>query len=293
LELADEILVGVLCHSATLISVKENVVHVQRGSHKGLVIGDGGRDRATNRVLASSTAVGVGVAVKGGDSPQALVNGADIKIDLYLVVLKGNEGEGKTGVGAEPELEGHVERGLGECVTGGAHLTRSSRITRRLDVRERGVGDEGKLGGVTNHLEITALLLRGHGELVPDVHPVTVLAIDALAANLDLNLGDELLTREIEPTGIDTVVLAGSVVSEAHKLVNLGESHLKIGAVGKITVAGDHALNTATEIGLAVESLFNRLDREVGISAICHFPESNLRIACKVDILSAISYELH
>jgi hypothetical protein len=40
-------------------------------------------------------------------------------------------------------------------------------------------------------------LLLGKSELVPDVHPVTVLAVDALATNLNLNRLDKLLTREI------------------------------------------------------------------------------------------------
>jgi len=113
------------------------------------------------------------------------------------VVLEGDQGEGEAGVRAEPELEGHVEGGLGESIAGSAHLAGGVGVARAVNVSEGGIRDEGKLGGVTNHLEVAALLLGGHGELVPDVHPVTVLAVNALATNLNLNLSDELLAGEI------------------------------------------------------------------------------------------------
>jgi hypothetical protein len=114
------------------------------------------------------------------------------------------------------------------------------------------------------------------------VHPVTVLAIDALATNLNLNLSDELFTREIKPS-----CELGKI------LVDLRKSHLKIGAVGKVTVTCKGAGNTATEISLAVESLFNRLHSKVCVATVSHFPESNLRIARKINILGAISDKLH
>jgi len=76
-------------------------------------------------------------------------------------------------------------------------------------------------------------------------------------------------------------------------LVDLGESNLEVGAVSKISVPADRALDTASEICLSVESLFDRFDGKVSISAICHLPESNLRVTSKVNILGAVSYELH
>jgi hypothetical protein len=197
LELGDEVLVGILGHTTALISVKENVVNVEGSSYDGLVVSDGGGHRAASSVLVSSVDRRTRVAGKSGDSPQALVNGANIKVDLHLVVLEGNKRKGETRVGAEPKLERHVEGGLRKSVTGSANLARSKRVTRAINVRERRVGDEGKLSGVTDHLEVAALLLRSHGELVPDVHPIAILAIDTLATNLNLNLSDKLLTGEI------------------------------------------------------------------------------------------------
>ncbi len=293
LELGDEVLVGVLGHAAALIRVEEDVVDVEGRGNKGLIVGNRGRDGLSNRHLASRSRVRVLIAVERGDGPEALINRADIKVDLDLVVLERNQGKGKSGVGAEPELEGDIESRLRKSVAGSANLAGGQGVARSIDLRERRIRDERELGGVSNHLEVSTLLLAGHRELVPDVHPVTILAIDALASNLNLNLGNELLSGEIQPAGINAGVLGGAVVAKAHKLVNLGESNLKVGAVSKISVPANHALDTATEIGLSVESLLNRLDREVSVPAVRHFPKSNLRVTRKVNILGAIGHELH
>ena len=209
------------------------------------------------------------------------------------MVLEGNQGKGKTGVRAEPELEGHVESGLGKGIAGSANLAGSEGVTRTIDVGERRIRDEGELCGVTNHLEVATLLLAGHGELVPDVHPITVLAIDALASDLNLNLSDELLTGVIEPTGIDAGSSRGKRGSVSHELVDLRERNLKVCAVGKITVAADNASNAATEISLTVESLLNRFNSKVSVASVGYLPEGNLRVSSKIDILSTIGDELH
>ena len=284
LELGDEVLVRVLGHPAPLVGVEEDIVDVQGRGNERLVVGNRGRGGASRGVGLTLNA-----AVEAGDGPEALVNGPDVKVNLDLVVLKSNQGERQTGVGAEPELEGNVKSRLGESVAGSANLAGSRGVARAINVGERGVGDEGKLGGVTNHLEVSLLLLRCHGELIPDVHPVSVLAVNALTSNLNLNLSNELLSGEVQPAGINTAVGSRSIVANSHELVNLRKSNLEISAVSKISVPADNALDTTTEIGLSVESLFDRLNREVSVPAVRHLPESNLRITSKVNILGAIS----
>jgi hypothetical protein len=196
LELSDQVLVRVLGHSAALVSVKEHVVDVEGSSNNGLIVCDGGRNRAARSVLVGSDRR-TAIARKSGDSPQALINRTDVKVNLDLVVLKSNQRKGKTRVGAKPELKRNVKSCLRKSVTRSTNLAGSKGVTRAINIRERRIGDEGKLSGVTNHLEVATLLFSSHGKLVPDVHPITILAIDALATNLDLNLSDELLTREI------------------------------------------------------------------------------------------------
>jgi len=186
LNLLNEVLVGVLGHLAALIGIEEDVIHVQRGSNKGLLVSGGHRQG------------GRSAGIQGGHGPQALTNGAEINVDLHLVVLKGNERKGKSGVAAKPELQRHVKGGLGQGVAGSAHLVGGrGGGARTRHSSEGGVGDVGKLGSVTNHLEVARLLLLGEGQLVPDVHPVTILTVNALTTNLDLNLGNQLLTNEI------------------------------------------------------------------------------------------------
>lgn len=93
LELGDEVLVGVLGESAALISVEENIVNIERGSHKRLVVGDGSGNRATRGELVGLVSGGISsrgtkrVAAEGGNGPEALVDGADVKVDLYFVIL--------------------------------------------------------------------------------------------------------------------------------------------------------------------------------------------------------------
>jgi len=173
---------GVLGHLAALIRIEENVIHVEGSSDEGLLVG-------------SRDGLGRGSRSEGANGPEALTDGAEINVDLDLVVLESNEGEGKARVAAEPEKEGNVEGGLGEGIAGSANLGRATGGgTGARDGSEGRVRDVGKLSGVANKLEIATLLLGGLGDLVPDVHPITILAVNALTTDLDLNLSDELLT---------------------------------------------------------------------------------------------------
>jgi hypothetical protein len=276
LELLDQVLVGVLGHTPALVGVQEDVVDIEGGGDEGLVV-------------SRSDLNGTSGAVEGGHSPQALLDGTDIKVDLDLVVLKSDERKGQTGVAAEPELKGDIESGLGESVTGSANLARSVGIARAIDVVEGGIGNEGQLSGVADHLEVAALLLSRHGKLVPDVHPVTVLTVDTLATDLNLNLRDELLAGEVKPTGIN----AGGRGGVLESLANLRESNLKVGAVSQITITRDGAGHTAAEVGLAIKSLLDRLHSEVRVTLVANLPESDLGITSKVNVLGAIGDKLH
>ena len=184
LELLDEVFVRVLGHAAALVSVKEDVVNVERGSNKRLVVSLG-------------NLLGTGARLKVINGPEALVNRAEVEVNLDLVVLEGDERKRKTRVAAVPELERHVESGLRKGVTRSTDLLRRISVTRTINSSEGRVGKVGKLGGVANHLVVATLLLLRESELVPDVHPVTVLAVNALATNLNLNGLNNLLTREI------------------------------------------------------------------------------------------------
>jgi len=155
------------------------------------------------------------------NSPQALINRADIKVDLDLVVLKGNKRKGKAGVAAVPELEWNIKSCFRKSAARSTYLSGGISSTAwSINVSEFRIGNVGKLSSITNHLEVSTLLFGSHGKLIPDVHPVTILTVDALTTNLNLDLSDELLTREIQPAGKLSFTLA-----------NLRESDLKVSAV--------------------------------------------------------------
>ena len=274
LKLFNEVLMGVLSHAPALIGVEEHVVDIERSGNQGLVVG-------SVELLVSAS------RHDGTDSPQALVDGANVEVDLDFVVLKGDQGKGKTGVTAEPELEWDVEGGLGESVTRSANLARGVGVARAINISKQGVGDVSQLSGVADHLVITALLFGGHGELAPDVHPVTVLAVNALTTDLNLNLRNQLLTGEIKPAGINA---SGRALKTR---ANFGKGHLKVSAVSQVTIAADSAGNTPAKVSLAVESLFDRLHGKVGVPLVRDLPEGNLRITGKINVLCAIGDELH
>ena len=185
LELLNEVLMGVGRHLSALIGIQEDEINVDGGSNEGLLVSLGDRDR---------TRGGSNVT----DGPQALTNGSEVDVDLDLVVLESNEGKSKTGVSAEPEEEGNVEGGLRERLARSANLTGTAGSRAgSVDIGKVLINEVGKLSGVTNHLVVSSLLLGRQGELIPDVHPVTILSVNSLTTNLDLDLGDELLTGEI------------------------------------------------------------------------------------------------
>jgi hypothetical protein len=127
LKLLNKVLVGVLGHASALISVQEDVVDIERGSDKRLVVG--GVDTTTS---GGAGTVGAAAAERA-DSPQALINGTNIKVNLDFVILKSDEGQGKTGVTAVPELKGYIEGSLRESIAGSANLTRGVGLAGTID----------------------------------------------------------------------------------------------------------------------------------------------------------------
>jgi len=120
------------------------------------------------------------------------------------VVLESDQGEGKAGVAAEPELERDVEGVLGGAVGDlgkGVGLTAGARIVACLTALNEQVHE---FGNVANHLGITGLLASLLGELIPDLEPVTVVLVNALAANLELNGVDEVVADIVEPAELGT-----------------------------------------------------------------------------------------
>jgi hypothetical protein len=229
--------------------------------------------------------VGVGGDLRG-ILPAEVAEVVELEVDTHLVVLEGDQGEGKTRVAAEPELERDVESVLGGTVLDllrGVGLTSTAvTITGNTTLLD----DVGELGDVTNHLGVTGLLTGLLGELVPDVEPVTIVLINALTTDLELNGLDEEVTNPVEPTELGTRAVRGE---EGY----LGESGLEVHTVDQITVTLDGTGDLLTPVGGTVEGVLNGLHSEVGVTTVHDLEERNLRVTSKVNILSAISDELH
>ena len=324
LKLLNQVLMWVLGHAATLIRIKEDVIDVERSGNQRLLVGSGILHRGSvarltpilagygarlmkslllNIIQCNSIAntltlrvsLGKSIVVRSSrhraDGPQDLIQRTEFKVDLDLVVLESNEGQSKPWVTAEPELKRDVKRSLRKCVTRGAHSGGDiSSSTSRFNIREGWIDHVGQLRGLSDHRIVTTLLLGSQCKLLPNVHPVTILAIDALTSDLDLNHRDKLLTWVVQPTSIGLLAIDWRAASI---LADLWKSDLKVGAVGKITITRNGTLHTATEVGLSVEGLFNGLHGKVGVTAVSNLPECDLGVTREVDILSAIGNELH
>ena len=76
-------------------------------------------------------------------------------------------------------------------------------------------------------------------------------------------------------------------------MVDFRKSNLKICAVSKVTISANGASHSATKVSLTREGLLDGLHSEVGVSAVRHFPVSDLGGSGKEYVLCAIGDQLH
>lgn len=176
------------------------------------------------------------------------------------MVLEGDKRKGKAGVAAEPELKRDVKIHLGD---------------ERIGTQRGGELCEGR--DVADHVLVANLLAGSLGKLVPDVHPVTVVLVDALATDLNLGVLDKIVAEVVEPAELGTV-----------RDSDLGDGDLEVDTREKITITGDGACHALAEIGGTVEGLLDGLHREIRVAPIHHLKEGDLGIASKVDVLSSV-----
>jgi len=267
----DEVLVRHLGELAALVRVEVDVVDIERG---------GGETALADAVADRVGVRGVRVI------PADIVEGVELEVDADLVVLEGDQRQSKTWVAAEPELERDVQgvhRGArgddlrSEGLTAIAVVV-ASRSTLVQEVR--------KLWDIADHLGITGLLASLLGELVPNVKPVTVLLVNALTTDLNLNIIDDVVTDPVEPTEL-------SARTVRRLELHLRQGSLEVHAVDQITIALDGAGDLLAEVRGAVKRVLDGLHGEVGVAAVHHLEESDLRVASQVNVLGAVSDKLH
>jgi len=274
LELLNQVLVRDLGEASALIRVQVDVVNIQ-----------GRRDQARGGHTVTD---GVLVRRRGGGVVEAQIGQLlELQPDLDLVVLEGDQGQSKTRVAAEPELQGNVQsvlrgargnlvEGVGLRVVGAGSIAALTTLDEQVD----------QLRHVANHLGITGLLTSLLGELVPDVEPVTIVLVDLLATNLNIHVVDQVVTDPVQPPELSTRAVRGLES-------NLGQGGLEVDTVDQVTITRDGALNLLAEVGSTREGLLDGLHGEVGVATVDDLEEGNLRVTGKVDILCAVSDELH
>uniref|UniRef100_A0A6C0K648 Uncharacterized protein n=1 Tax=viral metagenome TaxID=1070528 RepID=A0A6C0K648_9ZZZZ len=269
--------------AAALLRVEVDVVNVQRRGNQ-LELGDG-RDtvaeakyRGVQRQYREVAVGGIGVA--------AVVVLLELHVDAHLVVLEGDQRDGQAGVAAVPELERDVQRlerraSAGQARVGG--LRGGARGVQRNTSR---VLQQHEVGGVAHHVVERHLGAEGLRQLRPDLHPVTVLAVNTGSADLDLDLLNQAVADIVEPAEARR---GGS----ANVQVDLGQRDLDVRAVHQVGVTRDNGRDAAAEVRLAVERHLNRLHGEVRVALVQHLPEGNLGITRDIDILGTVRDELH
>ena len=273
LQRLDQVLVAYLGELAALVRVEVDVVDVERRGRQVVAIHTVADRVEVRRVLRRNF-------------PAEIADVLELEVDADLVVLERDERQRQTRVAAEPELQRDVQRvlrGAVEDLRGGVRLAARAVVVARLTALDEQVR---QLRHVANHLGVAGLLARLLRELIPDVEPLAVVLVDALAADLELDALDKVVTNPVEPTELRTRAVAGLKSY-------LRQRGLEVDAVDQIAVALDRARHALAEARAAVERVLDRLHREVGVATVDHLEEGDLRVASKVNILRAIGHELH
>ncbi len=263
LQLLNQVLVGDLSEATALLRIQVDVVNVQ------------GRRHQARGVHA--------VADVGHVGPAQVAQLVELQVDLHLVVLEGDQRQRQARVAVEPELQRDVHRVLGRTVAtlaAGVGLTAGTVIVAAAVSALRQGVDEFR--HVAHHLRITGLLASRARQFIPDMEPVTVVLVDALSTNLNLDVADKVVSNPVEPTELRTRTILD-------RQADLGESGLKVDAVDKITITGYRTCHTLAKVGNTVEGLLNRLHREVRVATIQLLEKRHLRVRRKIYILGTIS----
>jgi len=267
LHLLNEVLVGLLGEAAALLRVQVDVVDVDRGSGQGLRR-RGSRD--TNSRL----------------EVLAVLPRLEVDVNAHLVVLERNQGNRYTRVAAEPELEGDVQRLGGRALARHARDRRLRARARRIEGNAGRALDEYEVVGVADHrvqhLDVSGL----RRQLRPDLHPVTILAVNALAADLNLNLLQQAVADVVQPA--EAARRRGAERAGRGRQVNGREHNLDVRLVHQVSVAVNDGSYALVKVGLAVEGNLNRLYGEVRVALVQNLPERNLGVARDVNILSSV-----
>ena len=100
-------------------------------------------------------------------------------------------------------------------------------------------------------------MTSGLSQLIPDVQPVTILLINLLATDLDLDVLDQNVANPVQPP--ESLVVGNRDIRQLDTQVH---------TVDQITVTGNSAGDLLAPVAGAVESLLDRFHREVSVTTV-------------------------
>ena len=186
-----------------------------------------------------------------------------------------------------PDLEGTVSV-VGELVrqieveADFVVLERNERqIQTRVAVEEEHQRQVNRAVRPSGHLSPVSLLGFIQVQLGVEAPPALVVLVDALATNGKLNVLDGTLS---DPVAVE------SLTSLGRQSVSL---EFNVHFPDQVTVARNSDRHTAIVRSRTIDSLFNVFHSEVSVALVDRLEESNLRVTSQVDVLGAVSDELH
>jgi len=111
--------------------------------------------------------------------------------------------------------------------------------------------------------------------------------VDALAANLELDIRNKVLADPVEPSELTTRAVRRGIDN------HLGESGLEVDAVDQVAVALDSASHLLAKVRGTIERVLNGLHGKVGVTTVDNLKKGNLGVTGKVNVLGAIGNKLH
>ena len=221
----------------------------------------------------------------------AVVPGVLHLLDEVLVTLLG---EAAALLSVEVNVVGpHLEVGgvdvgghVGGEVDVNAHLVvlegDEGEVESGVAVEEKQEGEVDGAGGGSGHLGVGGLLGLIQVKLGVQTPPLLVVLVDALTTDGKLDVVDGTLG--------DEVAVVGCVGSSG---VGGDRGELDVHVTDEITVAGN-SHRDATGVGSGtVDGLLDVLHREVGVALVFRLEKGNFGVTGEIDVLGAVSYELH
>ena len=188
-----------------------------------------------------------------------------------------------------PHLEGAVVKVGGE-ISGQIEIDTDFVVLQRdqrqkqtgVAVEEENQGQVHSLAGSTSgHLTPRSLLGFVQVKLRVQTPPSLVVFVDALTTDGQLSGSDGTLRNPV------------SIITSGRTSVGSAGLEFDVHVTDEITVTGDSHGHATGVGGSTVDGLLDVLHREVSVALVFGLEEGNFGVTGKVDVLSAISYELH